>query len=204
MDAPPISALGDAAVVVQTPLARELLADLGARPAPGFEEAVPALNVLTVYFDPLRTDVAALGADLAARLARLRPQPPTEAREVVIPVIYDGPDLVWAAEHAGLGVPELIRRHAGARYEVAFLGFTPGFGFLTGTPKELQMPRLATPRARVPAGSVALGGPWAGVYPLDSPGGWRLIGRTELKLFDPTRDPAILLRPGDAVRFEPA
>lgn len=200
----PITPLGDAAVVVQTPLARELLDDLTARPPAGLEEAVPALQVLTVYFDPLRTEFEVLRDELQARLDALRPQPVTEARELVIPVIYDGPDLAWVADRAGLGVPELTRRHADARYEVAFLGFTPGFGFLTGTPPELRMPRLDTPRARVPAGSVALGGPWAGVYPLDSPGGWRLIGRTEIKLFDPAREPAILLRPGDAVRFEPA
>ncbi|WP_034387092.1 allophanate hydrolase subunit 1 [Deinococcus sp. YIM 77859] len=204
MTGPDIEPLGDAALVVRSPLAAALLADLTARPLPGVREAVPALNVLTVLYDPLTSGPASLAADLRARLAQLRPKQVEKARTHVLPVTFDGPDLMWCAAHTGRGVPDFIAALCATPLEVAFLGFTPGFAFLTGLPPALQMPRLATPRERVPAGSVALGGPWAGVYPRETPGGWRLVGRTQVTLFDLQRPEPVLWRAGDRVRFEVA
>lgn len=193
--------LGDAALQVRTELAHELLAELRRAPLPGVTEAVPALGVVTLLFDPLRTEPGAVQAAAEDRLDRLRPASPATEREVVIPVRFGGPDLAWCAEHVGRGEAALIRAVCAAPLRVAFLGFTPGFAFLTGLPTDLQMPRLPTPRERVPAGSVALGGPWAGVYPRETPGGWRLIGHTDAPLFDLGRPEPVLWRPGDRVRF---
>lgn len=197
-----IERLGDAALVVRSPLARELLADLTARPLPGVREAVPALDVLTVLYDPLRVDAGGLSAALRERLARLRPGGEANARTHVLPVTFGGPDLGWCARQAGLSVSDFVRALCGTPLTVAFLGFTPGFAFLAGLPGRLRMPRLSAPRERVPAGSVALGGPWAGVYPRETPGGWRLVGHTDAVLFDPWRPEPVLWQAGDRVRFE--
>ncbi len=121
-----------------------------------------------------------------------------------IAVVYDGPDLDEVARLAGLTVDQVVELHAAAEHTVAFLGFAPGFAYLLGGDERLHVPRLETPRERVPAGSVAIAGPYAAVYPWDSPGGWRLLGRTALRLFDPEHDPPALLAPGDRVRFVPA
>ncbi|MEU7586485.1 allophanate hydrolase subunit 1 [Micromonospora sp. NPDC049230] len=121
--------------------------------------------------------------------------------EVVVPVEFDGPDLPAVAEHWGVTVSAVLRRLTGTRFRVAFCGFAPGFPYLTGLPAELALPRLATPRARVPAGSVALAGPYAGIYPSASPGGWLLVGRTDLVLFDVYADPPARLGPGTLVRM---
>ncbi|MFC4638877.1 5-oxoprolinase subunit B family protein [Deinococcus hohokamensis] len=200
---PVFEPLGDAALLVRTRRAQVLRASLLASPLPGVQEAVPALQVLTILFDPLRVEASALEVDLRARLASLPEQNASVGREVVLPVRFGGPDLAWCAAHTGLPVEALIDAVCAAPLEVAFLGFTPGFAFLTGLPPHLQMPRLPTPRERVPAGSVALGGPWAGVYPQETPGGWRLIGHTEAVLFDLRRTPPLLWQPGDRVRFTP-
>ncbi|WP_030487560.1 5-oxoprolinase subunit B family protein [Micromonospora chokoriensis] len=124
-----------------------------------------------------------------------------DAAEVVVPVFFDGPDLPAVAEH--WGVDESAVRHllTSTRLRVAFCGFAPGFPYLTGLPAELALPRLATPRPRVPAGSVALAGPYAGIYPSASPGGWLLVGRTDLVLFDVAADPPTRLGPGTTVRM---
>jgi KipI family sensor histidine kinase inhibitor len=114
-----------------------------------------------------------------------------------------GPDLPFVAEHNGLSINEVIRFHSGTIYPVYMLGFSPGFVYLGGLPEEIATPRLPTPRTLVPTGSVAMAGRQTGVYPIATPGGWRLIGRTPLKLFDPQRDPPTLLRVGDQVRFVP-
>jgi KipI family sensor histidine kinase inhibitor len=124
-----------------------------------------------------------------------------ETKTVEIPVTYNGPDLAEVAELTGLAEDEVVARHCRATYEVAFLGFAPGFAYLLGGDPELQVPRRAEPRERVRAGSVAIAGPYSGVYPRASPGGWRLIGHTELTLFDVDRRPPALLSPGDRVRF---
>jgi len=115
----------------------------------------------------------------------------------------DGPDLDDIARRAGLSAEEVIARHSAGEYVVAFVGFSPGFPYLLGLDPALATPRLETPRVRVAPGSVGIGGPWTGVYPAATPGGWRLLGRTDVELFDPLRDPPALLAPGDRVRFLP-
>ena len=122
-------------------------------------------------------------------------------RVVELGVRYDGPDLADTAELLGLGIAELVRQHVAVEYTVAFCGFAPGFGYLPGLPAALQVPRLATPRTRVPAGAVGLADEFCGVYPRSSPGGWRLIGQTDAVLWDTAREPAALLAPGTRVRF---
>ncbi|MFF5054314.1 allophanate hydrolase subunit 1 [Micromonospora sp. NPDC000663] len=128
---------------------------------------------------------------------------PTErdGRAVPVSVAFDGADLPTVAEHWGVDVPAVVRRLTGTRFRVAFCGFAPGFPYLTGLPAELALPRLPTPRPRVPAGSVALAGPYAGIYPSASPGGWLLVGRTELVLFDVHAYPPARLPPGTEVRM---
>ena len=141
--------------------------------------------------------------DLAAAVRAVRPRDHVrdEAPEVEVPVVYDGEDLEEAAGLLGLGVAELRRRHQEERWTVAFCGFAPGFGYLTGERYAWDVPRRATPRTRVPAGSVALAGEFTGVYPRESPGGWQLLGRALVEAFDLHRDPPALLVPGARVRF---
>ncbi|MBQ1032789.1 allophanate hydrolase subunit 1 [Micromonospora sp. C97] len=124
-----------------------------------------------------------------------------DAADVVVPVSFDGPDLPAVADHWGVDVSAVRQRITSTRFRVAFCGFAPGFPYLTGLPAELALPRLATPRPRVPAGSVALAGPYAGIYPGASPGGWQLVGRTDLVLFDVAADPPARLNPGTTVRM---
>lgn len=197
----PITPLGDTALVVHSVLAPELRASLAARPLPGVREMVPALDVLTVLYDPLGTGPEVLAAALRERLAGVQALEAAPGRLHLLPVAFGGPDLGWCAGQVGLDEAGFLRALEGVTLTVAFLGFTPGFAFLTGLPPRLQMPRLATPRARVPAGSVALGGPWAGVYPRETPGGWRIVGRTDVSLFDLRRPEPVLWEPGDRVRF---
>ena len=129
---------------------------------------------------------------------------PVEPAVVEVPVVYDGEDLAEVAELTGLPVADVVARHAAADYVVALAGFTPGFAYLRGLDPLLHVPRRADPRAAVPAGAVAVAGEWTGVYPRESPGGWRLLGRTDLSMWDLDRDPPALLRPGTRVRFRPA
>jgi KipI family sensor histidine kinase inhibitor len=126
---------------------------------------------------------------------------PVPGRDVEIPVFYDGSDLEEVARLVRLSPEEVVERHTAPEYVVAFIGFAPGFAYLLGGDERLDVPRLVRPRERVPAGSVAIAGPYSGVYPRDSPGGWRLLGRTSLALFDPDRTPPALLASGDRVRF---
>ena len=173
---------------------------------PGVVEIVPAYAAVTVFFDP-----ASAGADdLRKTLAALAAQPtnraavqPSTARSVTIPVRYDGPDLAAVARETGLSRDEVIRRHSAPEYQVYLLGFAPGFAYLGDLDPALVLPRRATPRTRVPAGSVAIAGAQTAVYPLATPGGWHLIGTTSLLMFDPAREPAAVLAAGDRVRFEP-
>ena len=129
------------------------------------------------------------------------PAPAAPGETVQIVLDYDGPDLASVAEQTGLTVAEVVRRHQAPDYTVQFCGFSPGFGYLTGLDPALELPRLASPRAAVAAGSVAIAGEYSAVYPSSSPGGWRLLGRTESVLFDLNRSPPALLRPGTTVRF---
>ena len=159
-------------------------------------EIVPAAR--TVLLDGL-TEPARLAAELTAADV---PPAPTRAREAIeLPVRYDGPDLADVAAHWGVSPQEVARIHAGTEFTVAFCGFAPGFGYLTGLPARYDVPRRTTPRTAVPAGSVALAGPYTGVYPRSSPGGWQLIGTTDAVLWDHARVPAALLSPGTRVRF---
>jgi KipI family sensor histidine kinase inhibitor len=162
-------------------------------------EIVPAAR--TVLLDGL-DDPVRLESELTAAEV---PPAPAHAREVVeLPVRYDGQDLADVAAHWGVSEREVARIHAATEFRVAFCGFAPGFGYLTGLPSRYDVPRRATPRTAVPAGSVALAGPYTGVYPRSSPGGWQLIGTTDAVLWNQARVPAALLAPGTRVRFVPA
>lgn len=144
--------------------------------------------------------------DLAAFVRDLRTWRPThvvvtEPREVKIPTVYDGPDLASVAEHWGVGISDVRRIHSELVHEVAFIGFAPGFAYLSGIPDDLRLPRRPSPRTHVPAGSVAAADVFTGVYPRVSPGGWQILGRTTALMWDVTREPPSLLSPGDRVRF---
>nr|WP_084216002.1 allophanate hydrolase subunit 1 [Pseudonocardia spinosispora] len=171
----------------------------------GVRELVPAARTVLVAAEdgstPPRERVGELIADLGD-LDHLGSPSETPA-EVTIPVRYDGEDLDLVARTAELSVAEVVELHSGAEYTVAFCGFAPGFGYLTGLPEPLQQARLDDSRSRIPAGSVGVAGEFSAVYPRSSPGGWRLIGRTEQVMFDPAADPPARLSPGDIVRFEP-
>ncbi|GAA2726205.1 MULTISPECIES: allophanate hydrolase subunit 1 [Streptomyces] len=175
----------------------ELLRRRAAGALPPVREIVPAAR--TVLLDGL-ADPRALAADLERW--QVPPLPATGSAPLVLPVRYDGADLARVAELWGVGEREVARIHAGIEYRVAFCGFAPGFGYLTGLPPHLHVPRRDTPRTAVPAGAVGLAGPYTGVYPRSSPGGWQIVGRTDAVLWDPRREPAALLAPGTRVRFE--
>jgi inhibitor of KinA len=171
---------------------------------PGVVETVPTYRALQVYYDPALVGYDALCASLAtlAEQASATAMPP--AREVELPCCYDdelGPDLEAAGRRLDLPVDDLVRLHAGAEYLVYFIGFTPGLPYMTGAPARLTIPRLDTPRVKVPAGTVGIGGIQCCVYSVESPGGFWLLGRTPLRLYDPGAAEPILLRPGDRVRF---
>jgi inhibitor of KinA len=176
----------------------------------GLGRPVPAHATVLVPFDPSiveRAEAIELVRDLAT--GGVAAAAPTEnpAGLVEIPVRYggaDGPDLEAVAEASGLSPAAVVELHATASYRVLFLGFAPGFAYLGGLPAPLALPRRASPRERVPAGSVGIAGEQTGIYPRDMPGGWNLIGRSDAVLFDPALDDPSLLRPGAVVRFVPA
>lgn len=166
----------------------------------------PAYASVLIDFDPRRLSHDVVEALVRHGMAVPEQRTAPVARIIEIPVCYGGsfgPDLEDVARHTGLTAARVVELHASAQYLVYFLGFSPGFPYLGGLPAELATPRLAAPRKIVPVGSVAIGGSQTGVYPVDSPGGWRIIGRTSLRLFDPTAEPPALLRIGDTVRFVP-
>lgn len=174
-------------------------AQLRALDLPEIEDLIPADGTLLIRFSV----GARIPDEVFAALSRSAPPPDADTSRLhCIPVVYDGEDLAELAQRAGCSVSEWIRRHSAVEYTVGFVGFQPGFAYLFGLPEALAAPRLATPRSRVPAGSVAVGGSYCGVYPAAGPGGWRLVGRTTHVLFDPDRSPPALLAPGDRVRFE--
>lgn len=176
---------------------------------PGVADLTPASTTVLVTLaegvgDPAAVERVERAVRAVVSGAHPGAEPPGPSRLVEMPVCYDGdcgPDLDEVAARAGLTREEAVRLHAGATYTVRFLGFTPGFPYLAGLPERLAMPRLASPRTRVPAGSVGIADALCGIYPAATPGGWRLIGRTGARLFDASRDPAALLAPGDRVRF---
>ena len=167
---------------------------------PGVVELVPAYRTVLIVADPGQAEAL---DELADRLPGLE-LPPAEAvagETVEIPVRYDGEDLPEVAGLTGLAPDEVVRRHTAPEYTVAFLGFSPGFPYLVGLDPALEVPRRDTPRTSIPAGSVGLAGNQTGIYPTATPGGWQVIGRTEVTLFDPARDPPALLAPGTRLRF---
>jgi KipI family sensor histidine kinase inhibitor len=192
---------GDRALLLEVPGTEEAL-----RVARRLKETCPELTdvvpghrtVLAMWEEVPGTDLAALAADELAV-----PGTSVPGTEVEIAVRYDGADLAAVAAQTGLSPEEVVARHAGADYLVAFLGFAPGFGYLVGGDERLTVPRRAEPRERVPAGSVGIAGPYTGIYPRESPGGWHLLGHTDTVMFDPRRDPPACLAPGDRVRLVP-
>ena len=192
---------GTAALLIELDSIEEVLAlyaALAAEPPPGVVDIVPAGRTVLV--------AAAAGTHLATVAEAVRRVTPQAGRRrtgdvVELPVRYDGADLADVAEVLGCDVDEVVRRHCQEEWTVAFCGFAPGFGYLTGSRRTWDVPRRASPRTRVPPGSVALAGEFTGVYPRESPGGWQLLGRTDVAVFDLDRDPPALLRPGVRVRF---
>lgn len=171
---------------------------LAAHQLPAGIELVPA--ACTLLFDGI-DDRAALARDLCT----WRPAPVSarEARQLELPTVYDGPDLPDVAELWGMTVAEVVQTHADLVHEVAFIGFAPGFAYISGIPSTLRVPRRSRPRARVATGSVALADQFTGVYPRESPGGWQLVGRTTVRTWNPDSEPAAYFVPGDRVRFVP-
>jgi 5-oxoprolinase (ATP-hydrolysing) subunit B len=191
---------GDEAVLVELDPAQvlPLHQSLQREPPAGLVDCVPAARTVLLIFDPSRTT--------ARRLAAALPRPtaaPSGAADslIEIPVWYDGADLPDVAQRTGLSVDEVIDRHTRPVYTVAFCGFAPGFGYLTGLDAILRLPRRDSPRVRVPAGAVAIADQYSGVYPRAAPGGWHILGHTDTPMWTFDRQPPALLRPGRHVRF---
>lgn len=220
-----ITPLGDSALIIRVrdesvsdeSAVLETLRRLEAAAIPGVIEFAPAFTSVAVFFDPVRVHAAGAPAEVVSdwlqtritsvleQTSHLQPAG-LEPRLVEIPVCYDADfalDLQEVTRHRGLSPEEVVSRHAAASYRVQCIGFAPGFPYLSGLPPELAVPRRATPRKEVAAGSVGIGGAQTGIYPQRSPGGWNLIGRTPLRLFNPRQNPPALLRAGDRVRFRP-
>ncbi|GAA3409244.1 5-oxoprolinase subunit PxpB [Paenibacillus hodogayensis] len=222
-----LAPLGDSAVIVRfgdlidmavNRLAISFAALLENEPFPGMIECVPSYAAVAVHYDPVAVLVAIDEADrgetigdivcniLRRRLLRLQAVSPHKARTVTIPVCYGGefgPDLAFVASHHDMSEEEAAAVHAAGTYTVYMIGFVPGFPYIGGLPERLATPRRSSPRTVVPAGSVGIGGAQTGIYPLASPGGWQLIGRTPLRLLRPEERSPSLLAAGDAIRFEP-
>ncbi len=211
---PRIVPVGDSAILVElgetvdptiNAAVLALDAELARLALPGVVELVPTYRSLLVHYDPDRVD----GAALLARLAELdfgRPATPPEGRLWVVPVVYGGAfgiDLEAVAERHGLSLEEVVALHTAPTYRVYMVGFIPGFTYLGGLDPRLHTPRRDDPRPSTPAGSVSIGGVQAGIASLEAPSGWHLLGRTPVRTFDPEREPAFLLQPGDRVRFRP-
>lgn len=204
-----IRPFGEAAYLVEVADAEQaqaLAAALRNRPPVGVRGVVPGRSSVLVEVDPLAPDINEVTLTLEA-LAAGELHPPAGSRVREIPVVYGGrhgPDLAEVAVVAGLSMEEVIGRHLASHLRVAFLGFAPGFAYLEGLdPSLAPVRRMPTPRTRTPAGSVAIADGMSGIYPAELPGGWPVIGRTPISLFDPRREPPAYLVPGDRVRFEP-
>ncbi len=172
----------------------------------GVSDLIATYRSLLVYYDPISTDVERLKEELARIERRVDASGLSQSRIVHLPTFYGGdygPDLGSVAEHTGLSAQQIIETHSATDYLIYMMGFSPGFPYLGGLDERLHTPRLSTPRTEIPAGSVGIADSQTGVYPVASPGGWRLIGRTPLRLFDPTAEPPSLLVAGDYVRFTP-
>ena len=219
---PRIQPLGDSAAVIvfgdeidRTVNRRvhSLASALDADRLEGVIEWLPTYAALTVFYEPLILNYDEVAywlsacANRAADLCSKSADPPSSPpRLVEVPTYYGGefgPDLAFVAQYHDSSQDDVIRIHSGAIYQVYMLGFTPGFPYLGEVSEQIATPRLATPRSRVPMGSVGIATRQTGIYPIESPGGWRIIGRTTLKLFDPEREPPFLIRAGDMVKFVP-
>ena len=217
-----LSPLGDSAVVVTlgetldattVAAAQRLAAALEAKPLAGLVECAAANASVTVLYDPVRllkkgglSPYERICEWIEARAATAGPPEPAPGREMFVPVCYGGefgPDLAAVGAEHGLSSDEVVALHSGAEYRVSAVGFTPGFPYLAGMPARLHTPRRKTPRVRVAAGSVAIGGAQTGIYSFETPGGWNLIGWTPWRLFNPHAQRPALLQVGDRVRFQP-
>ena len=211
-----IQACGDSLLLVELepaidPVINErailLASRLRARGARGVRDVAPGYCTVGVHFDPLQTDLAALEQAIAGECQDLQGvEAIVERAAIEIPVRYGGthgPDLDAVAAHAGCSAADVIARHCARTYRVYMLGFVPGFAYMGRVDPAIAAPRHRVPRERVPAGAVGIAGMQTGVYPVESPGGWQLIGHTETVMFDPDRDPPSLLAAGDLVRFVP-
>ena len=203
-DSPRFTALssGSAALLLELDTLDDVLALYGAladSPPQGVLDLVPAARTLMLHLDASVTDPASV--ERAVREVRPRPEGRSKGELLEIPVVYDGADLEEVGDLTGWGARGVVERHGAEEWTVAFCGFAPGFGYMASASGEWSVPRRATPRTKVPPGAVALAGEFAGVYPRESPGGWQLIGHTDLAVFDLDRDPPALLTPGTRVRF---
>jgi KipI family sensor histidine kinase inhibitor len=206
--------LGDSAILIQLgdaidPIINQRVHALSAllQSIPVVVETVPAYCTLLVHYAPLTTTYNQIKNLIKEKISQLDESTHRPSRRLEIPVLYgnaSGPDLEPAAATLALSPSELIRLHSEREYTVYMMGFTPGFPYMGILNEKLILPRLSTPRTRVPAGSVAIAGSQTGIYPVDSPGGWHILGYTPLKLFDPTSDNPFLFSPGDIVKFIPA
>ena len=172
----------------------------------GFIECVPAYGSLTVYFNEQvsAANVRSWLSDLSAQISNTSLA--TEGKQISIPVCYDpslGTDLPWVSSHLNLSLEEIISLHTSVVYRVYMIGFIPGFPYMGTLPEQLEVPRKQTPSLKIPMGSVAIAGKQTGIYPAEVPGGWQVIGRTPLKMFDPTKSPCSFLNAGDIVQFKP-
>ena len=214
-DSPKFLTAGDRALVVEigdvispecNRRVNQLLDAIEAGGVRGVVDLVPTYRSLMVQYDPMLVSFEDLRGAISEVGSKLKDRKAEGGRLVEIPTLYGGeygPDLEFVAEQAGLSVEDVVQLHSSVDYLVYMMGFTPGFPYLGGLPERLATPRLTTPRTVIPAGSAGIAESQTGVYPLDSPGGWQLIGRTPLKLFDVDRDPPSLIAAGDWVRFVP-
>jgi KipI family sensor histidine kinase inhibitor len=212
---PRVVSLGDSALLVEFenridgPINERCIAlaeALEARRIAGVRDIVPAYRTVAVYFDPLKTDSVQLRRELDQAIGTPAPAPAATARRRVIrvPVCYgaaDGPDIGDVASFAGRSEDDVVALHTTVTYRVFMLGFSPGFAYMGPVDARIAAPRRATPRTAVPAGSVGIAGQQTGIYPSDTPGGWQLVGRTPLRVFDAGRTAPSLFRAGDTVQF---
>ena len=210
---PKLSEVGESALLVE--LAEKLHPDinrlvfcidqwLGEGLLQGVTHWVPGFTSLLIHFDPMQTDVERVREWLMERWSSCPQSLERKPAQVILPVRYggeDGPDLENVAKLNHFSQSEVVQLHTEGVYRVGMMGFTPGFAYLMGLNSDLATPRLSSPRTHVPAGSVGIAGGQTGVYPLESPGGWQLIGRTDIAIYDPLHEPYFLLAPGDEVRF---
>ncbi len=213
---PKIVPLGDSSLLVQLGDEIDILVNLRihalaalivATPIEGIIETVPAYGTLLIHYDPLILTYSKINQWARSKLEQIQGSQRTQSRHIEVPVRYDGehgPDLESVAEYHNLSVEEVIRIHSEKIYTVYMMGFMPGFPYMGKLDDAVITPRLVVPRTNVPQGSVAIAGSQTGIYPLTSPGGWRLIGHTSLSLFDPQGDIPFLFSPGDEVKFRVA